>query len=258
MRHRVLFVVGLTALGAGCVEVQSREGGVGAGATRAFCGPALDRPCTSAPDDGDAPSTRVCWYRDDAPPGEGPMAEAFYRFETTLLGDAVRVALVFAEAFVDNTYGDRSSPGYRDGRRPHRFRDLVGSDHATLTLTDGDGERRVVLALDYLSASDDADSGYRSLGPWGGDGRVVSGDPRAVLTATSSMDDNLNLRGCRFFESSPSEAECPEWDPRVVYTTWVDVAIFGEAGFGEPALSSVHASPSRMDDTLDVRPGPCP
>jgi hypothetical protein len=225
----------------------------GARAARPFCGDG--QMCESDPGDGE----RICYYAADDASSTAPMAEVIYRFESTLLGDSVRVALVLSEEFVDNTYGARSSPGYgRHDDKPHTFDQLVGSDHAEFGLVDAAGTNVLQIRLDYVSASDEAASGFRSWGVWGGEGEVVNGDPNSVLIASTSIDDNLNLRGCAFLESSPSLEECPTWEPRVIYTVWLRAGAFGAAGFGRPRLDHIHASPSRMENTVDVREGPCP
>jgi hypothetical protein len=225
----------------------------GARAERPFCGDG--QMCSSDPGDGE----QICYYAVDDPSRTDPIAEVIYRFESTLLGESVRVALVLSEDFVDNTYGARSSSGYgRHDDKPHTFEQLVESDHSEFALLDAAGTNVLQIRLDYVSPSDEAPSGFRSWGVWGGEGEVVNGDPSAVLIASTSIDDNLNLRGCAFFGSSPSPEECPDWERRVIYTVWLAADAFGAAGFGRPRLDHIHASPSRMANTVDVEERPCP
>jgi hypothetical protein len=45
----------------------------------------------------------------------------------------------------------------------------------------------------------------------------------------------------------------------VVYEAWVDLSIFGDAGFGGATIEYVHASPSKSaSDTIETEPGECP
>ena len=82
----------------------------------------------------------------------------------------------------------------------------------------------------------------------------------------TSLDRNLN--GCgldEYIESSPvtdtdyaPAREAPDWDYRVVYEVWVDLRVFGDAGFGSVLIEHVHASPSKeQDNTVDVVPRDC-
>ena len=214
-----------------------------------ICDDGGDEP--DSPDDGDD----FCFLPEDGSSSE-VLVRGGFRFETHAGREAIHVGLVFSEAFVDNTYGVNSSDGYhRD--RGHRFRELVGSDHAEIGFEDASGVEIVRARFDYLSESDDAPSGYDSMGVHDGDGRMIEGDESVILDATSSLARNLNDRGCVFLEDSPTPAECPDWDRRVVYEVWLDRAAFAD-GFGGPALEEVHASPSRTDNTIVVRRGECP
>lgn len=190
--------------------------------------------------------------------------------------DVVHIRLTFDPAFVDNTYG-ASSIGWparggkvgKDGtiRQPHTFEQLLKSDHAEIILTNGDGEIAVHFKLDYITADPSAPSGYASLGVTGGEGEMIVGDPSAVIDATSSIDRNLNERGYGSYtvDSPATDAsytpnpDAPEWDYRVVYEAWIDVAAFGGSGFGDATIEFVHASPAKgSTDTIDVEPGECP
>lgn len=157
-------------------------------------------------------------------------------------------------------------PGRGRGRG-HTFNDLLRSDHAEIQLLDATGNVAMHFALDYLSASPAAPSGYASLGVSGGEGALTAGEPEWVLATTTSLDRNLN--GCGlggFIESSPAtdaaytpNADATDWDYRVAYEIWVSTEAFGAAGFGSALIENVHASPSKLaGDTVDVSPGPCP
>ena len=236
---------------AACYEVHEpgERAGPDPGPERPTCGEGQE--CDSDPGEGE----RTCFY----PAGDttSPMAEAVYRFETTSLGDAWRVSLILSESFVDNTWGTRSSSGYR--AEGHRFRDLVRSDHAQIALLDTLGRNQLEVKIDYITEADDVASGYRSFGVWGGDGGIVSGFGSGVMYATTSLDDNVNLRRCAIDDAeSPAPGECLDWESRVIYTVWVSPETFDPAGFGAPTLHHIHASPSRTESTIEVSPGPCP
>jgi len=215
-----------------------------------------DAPPGGSPDFPDGGGD-ICFYDEDDPDGP-PLVRGFYGFESVGGRDAIHISLVFNTGFVDNTYGANSSDGYRGGSNGHRFRDLVSSDHAEVGFLDSSGREVLLAKFDYITGSDTESSGYDCLGVTGGDGSVLSGDGSAVLAATSSLDRNLNELGCVFLEDSPTPEECPEWEYRVVYEMWIALDVFGSAGFGQPALTYVHASPARTDDTIPVVPGPCP
>lgn len=172
--------------------------------------------------------------------------------------DAVYVRFAFTESFVDNTYGANKADDWPHG---HSFQDLVGSDKAAITMTDGDGNVALEFVLDYISASPDAPSGYATLGVLGGEGEMVTGDPSAILRAMTSLDRNMNQRGCVFTTDSPTPEECPDWDRQVVYEVFVRLDAFGAAGVGGPAIGAVHASPSKLgpsNNTAPVEPEECP
>jgi len=188
--------------------------------------------------------------------------------------DLIHVRLTLNPDFVDNTYGataigwsNRGPKGPAGAamraagkapkapKAPHTFKDLLGSDHAELKLTDADGALVLHFKQDYISEVADAPSGYASLGVSGGDGRMLSGDPAALFAFSTSLERNLNA--CQldsFVIDSPATdslytpvAGAEAWDYRVVYDVWVHAAAFGSAGFGKATVDFVHASPSKAD-----------
>lgn len=177
--------------------------------------------------------------------------------------DAVHISVILDPAFVDNTYGATA----RAWGRSHTFKDLVGSDRATVVVLDASGIIAFDFDLDYISPDPSAPCGYRSLGVAGGEGKVRTGDPSAILGWTSSLDRNLNERGyCAFTTDSPAtddsctpNAAAPDWDFRVVYEVWIAREAFSPVGFGSAYMSFVHASPSKAGtNTVTVEPGECP
>jgi hypothetical protein len=111
----------------------------------------------------------------------------------------------------DNTYGV-NAVGW--GTKGHTFGNLTGSDHAGFQVVDPTGAVKLDFAIDYLSAQTGTPSGYASLGPFGGDGRVNTGTlTPADLTWDTSLARNLNNLG--YFASGvqvkgkPGTAGCP-------------------------------------------------
>jgi hypothetical protein len=188
----------------------------------------------------------------------------------------VHIRITFDPAFVDNTYGD-NAVGWGDdaamdpmdgkkGKSGHTFKDLVGSDHVELVLTDGAGAVALDVSVDYISEDPSSPCGYATLGVTGGEGKVNAGRAEDVLAVATSLDRNLN--GCGYCEAADSpatdgeytpNAETSNWDYRVVYEVWIDISAFGDEGFGQAYITSVHASPSKLDtNTVEVEPTPCP
>ena len=104
----------------------------------------------------------------------------------------------------DNSYGD-NAVGW--GSKGHTFGNLTGSDKAGFQIIRDNGTVAVSFNVDYLTSSNlgSPPSGYRSLGPFGGDGGiVVNSNPPLTNTGTTicwdtSLSRNLN---------GPSGAPC--------------------------------------------------
>ena len=226
--------------------------------------PAADAP----PPPADAPPPAA-----DAPPPPPPGpagADAGAPTPPPVAGDAgapPRAAGPGGERPDRGGRGPGAGPGKGKGKGGHTFDDLLGSDHAELSLLDATGAVAMSFRIDYVSASDAASSGFASLGTSGGEGRLISGDPAHVLASTTSIDRNLNACGLgSFTEDSPQTDElytpnpaASDWDDRVSYEIWIATAAFGSAGFGSALIDNVHASPSKSPgDTVTVLPAPCP
>jgi hypothetical protein len=211
------------------------------------------------------PDDSLCLGAEGDDPDAPPLAVIEQEFVTYEGIEAVHLRLVLSPDFVDNTYG-ANAVGWIE--HDHKFRDLVGSDHADIVMLDTSGDVIFDLSLDFLSEDPDAPCGYSCLGVAGGEGEIRTGEESAILAWTSSMDDNLNARGyCEDYlvDSPATDADCtanadaPDWDFRVVYEVWVRRDAFDPAGFGSAFMSYVHASPSKADEnTLDVVPETCP
>jgi hypothetical protein len=207
----------------------------------------------------------ICFY-DIEDPGEEPTANLVYELVDLDGQPAIYLRLIFAPWFADNTYGENAI-GWPNG---HKFRDLVGSDHAELVMRNKLGEEVLHFKLDYISEDMDIASGYRAMGPWDGEGDLELGDPAWILAANSSISRNLNERGYdTYLVDSPATDEdytpnpaAPNWDFRVVYEVWVDPSAFDDEGDGalaQACVQFIHASPSKLEDnTSEVIPDSCP
>lgn len=249
------------------------------------------------------PPAALCFVSDVDPTPSDPIALIEQVIEEIEGQRLVHLRVTFDPAFVDNTYGSNAvgwdhgatlggtsgvgggAAGGSSGAAPmpdgkvggmgmkpgpgksgHTFDDLVGSDHVELKLTDGNGATVLDFKLDYITAQNAAKCGYANLGVSGGEGKMITGSSSAIVSATSSLDRNLNGCGYCLTEDSPAtdanytvNSQYPNWDYRVVYEVWLRLDDFGSAGFGQAYIDFVHASPSKLDDnTAVVEPGPCP
>jgi hypothetical protein len=227
-----------------------------------------------------------CFYGDTPAPSI-PAATIEHVVEVLNGQKAIHIRVTFNPNFVDNTYGENAIGWGDDGAEPapapppmgggkapkppkakggHTFKDLVGSDHVELKVTDGSGALALHFKLDYISEDASSACGYHNLGVTGGEGKMIVGSASSVLATSTSLDRDLNGCGYCYTVDSPATDEnytpnpaTPKWDYRVVYEAWLDPAAFGAAGFGEAIVESVHASPSKLDsNTVEVVKKPCP
>ena len=93
----------------------------------------------------------------------------------------------------DNSYGV-NAVGW--GSQGHKFNDLVGSDHAGFEVDNASGTAVLDFNIDYLTAKTGTPSGYASLGPFGGDGKVNVGSlTSSDVTWDTSLARDLNNLG---------------------------------------------------------------
>lgn len=148
----------------------------------------------------------------------------------------------------DNTYGTNSI-GW-SANRPHRFKDLVNSDHAEFTIKNAAGQTVLKFDLDYLSATSDSPSGYACLGVSGGDGAMQTGPKSAILSWNSSLAENLlkpEFAAPEFKINSPAlnHPKAGLWEYRMIYEVTVDAGVFGSSGFGSVQITDQHNSPPK-------------
>ena len=189
-----------------------------------------------------------------------PQVEAFTEWNYNPNG-TITIHTTLSKNFVDNTYGVNAI-GWPKG---HTFGNLTGSDELQLALYDAKGVKRMEFKIDYLSATSSVPSGYGSLGVSGGDGRMILGNASDVVEAVTSLDVNFNALGYVLTQNSPktdsiytANAANPDW----IYDVWYEVTVKPgpfAAGFGEPRITGIHASPSKVGDhDCPVVEVPCP
>ena len=168
----------------------------------------------------------------------------------------VTIRAYLSKKLVDNTYG-ANAIGWPSG---HKFNDLVGSDKLGVALYDTNGVKKLDFELDYISASNTVPSGYKTLGPDGGDGHLNSGNRSDILGFKTSLGENFNTIGCVLTVDSPPtdvnytpHASCPNWIFDVWYEMTVKLSAFGAAGFGRADFPDLHVSPSK-----NPQPSQCP
>jgi len=257
---------GLTPLAPGCTPASALEcptvnGTCATSATAHSTGATIGSICFYGVDPGSTTTTT----------SSSPEATLEYLHETAGGQEYYRFRVTFDPHFADNTYGS-NAVGW--GTRGHTYSDLVGSDHLELQLFDGTKTMVMDLKLDYISVDASKTCGYSALGVSGGEGKVLLGDARYVLGATTAEARNLN--GCGYCSNSACGGSCtvnspatdatftanpaaPSWDFRVQYEVWIDAAVFAGKGFGGANVPYVHASPSKASsNTIVVTPKPCP
>ena len=168
-----------------------------------------------------------------------------------------------SQSLNDNRYGTgaTAATGWKNG---HKFSDLVNSDQATFLFTDGAGKAVLEFQCDYISQATSAKfgdgvtisypAGYGTLGPNGGDGKMLIGAASNVLSAHSTLSDTLNQAPAfyGFKTNSPPETaplsnvSIPAgWNYTDGYHVIVSKRAFGANGFGNVTIPLVHDSPPK-------------
>ena len=168
----------------------------------------------------------------------------------------VFVALTMPTVLVDNTYGDNSIGWGKDvapSGKNHNFKDLLGSDKAQFTFTDGAGNIVLDVVFDYMSEVSKGSGTYASLGVTGGDGEVQTGSAASVLNWGTSLDYNFNALGFVLTQDSPEtdddyteNPDFPGWAWDVAYELQVAGSLFADNGFGGVDVPIVHISPNKI------------
>ncbi|MFH1732988.1 MAG: PEP-CTERM sorting domain-containing protein [Planctomycetota bacterium] len=158
-------------------------------------------------------------------------------------------------SLVDNTYGANAIGWGSDAPsgKGHKFEDLVGSDKAQFTFTDGLGVVVLDVVVDYINQAQQGGA-YRSGGVLGNDGDVITGSASGVLEWGTSLDYNFNTLGHNtFLVDSPlsvpdytDPASAPGCVFEVIYELKIDGDVFGDSGFGGVTIPIVHDSPNKI------------
>ena len=93
-------------------------------------------PCSGVNDPGPLPGADFLCLQpvEDQDGGENPIATVEWASARWQGIDAIHIRLTFDPEFVDNSYGENAR-GWT-GKKGHKFKDLVGSDHAQLLVVD--------------------------------------------------------------------------------------------------------------------------
>ena len=165
----------------------------------------------------------------------------------------------------DNRYGTGATAA-TGWSRSQSFNNLVGSDKAQFQFADSKGNVVLDFYVDYISASSTFPSGYGSLGVNGGEGKMVVGSATNVLSATTSLSENLKKSQFQtgYLVNSPSETvplsgvSVPAgWDYNNSYTVVVSKKAFGTNGFGRVSIPAVHDSPPKIGSSNLITPTNC-
>jgi len=167
---------------------------------------------------------------------------------------------------------DKDGDGECDGA--HTFRELWHSDHLVFDMigvgADGSQSTFFNAKMDLLVEDATAPSGWATGGVTNGDAEVYEGNAGMVQSIDTSMDHNLNDLGCtNNLSHSPTvdenynqvqdEYACAGWDFNVWFEITIDQSAIPPGGFAYPAVTSIHASPSKRKlDTQAVSPGASP
>lgn len=189
-----------------------------------------------------------------------------------LVNGDVEVLFVQPQSLNDNRYGTgaTAATGWPGG---HKFGDLTGSDECTFQFNDGLGNAVLSFQEDYISAATSVKfgngvtitypSGYGTLGPLGGDGKMITGSSSNVLSCRTSLSDTINQSSTfyGFTVNSPPETaplsgvSIPAgWDYVNSYYVKVSHFAFGANGFGGVTIPFIHDSPSKIQGIIKFFP----
>ncbi len=190
--------------------------------------------------------------------------------QTLATGD-IRVTYIQSTGLNDNSYGVNTVGWTRD----HKFGDLTGAEKVQFRFTDRTGRVVLDMNLDYITASSSVASGYTTLGPFGGDGKLIKGLREHVLSYSTSLSDNFNRAGLgvhrgvasngfNLTQNSPQtaggqsydvvDAFFGNWEFRSIYQVTVSKNAFGTAGFGDVSVPLGVNSPPKTGTANNVYP----
>ncbi len=209
-----------------------------------------------------------CYWGDNGSGQEVPLVKIIH----AVSDDLVDIVVIFSPDFVDNSWGENvvGTSSYKVKNRP--FSSVHKSDHVILNLRDANQKIVMDVKLDLLSQIND--STWITLGPNGEDGYIGGpnnvGELEDILSFGTTTHDNLNeygydVVGNELHINSPAtdslytpNPDFPEWEFRVAYRMTVTKDLFGDAGYGDVLMTSVHASPAKTaSSTIEVDDGSC-
>jgi hypothetical protein len=144
----------------------------------------------------------------------------------------------------DNTYGSNASSDW--GQSGHNFSNMLNNNNAEFQFLDKNGNVKLDMKTDYISASRNYPSGYGTAGVNGANCGVHSGDGTKIVSVDTTLSHCLN-QSSSFYQCTKNSPvlNTPGWDAVVGYTVEVDGSIFGAAGFGGVAIPQCQSSPAK-------------
>ena len=189
----------------------------------------------------------------------------------------IKVTYVQDFGINDNTYGT-GAIGW--GTKGHTFGNLTGSDKLEMRFKDKNDDVVLDFYIDTVTAAASVKvpgtgavipypSGYGTMGPFGGDGFMVTGNPSNIVTFSTSISDNLNLsnnlaKKATLIVNSPTFMIDPNalpsdtnvgvdlsqapggWAFINTYSVVIKGSTFGDIGFGSVEVPDQHNSPSKI------------
>jgi hypothetical protein len=211
--------------------------------------------------------------------GFGPSNPIGVLFVTDNANNTVTVRYEQNPGLNDNSYGT-NQVGWGTNApsgSSHTFSSLTGSDSAQFMFFNGAGIKVLDFEVDYLSVKTGTASGFGTLGVMsGGDGGMIVGTASNVLSAMTSLDQNLNSTGyCVSGNCSGGGTDLKVNSPPTVGSTsytlvsgspygawqfknWYEVTVSKAllTGIWKVQLGTVHNSPPKAG-TNAVIPKPC-
>ena len=164
----------------------------------------------------------------------------------------------------DNTY-QANAIGW-PGKRGHRLKDLLNSEHIKVKLYDCSGNLALEFFLDY--ATKDRSSGeMENLGVSGGDGAMLFGDPAHITGSGGGLVWNFNLASPTYgdkWNTNPQRVPTNTYDPgttadpnapwiyELTYEWSVAKAAFPSGCFGAIEILEVHNSPFKTGNPVPM------
>lgn len=164
----------------------------------------------------------------------------------------------------DNTYA-QNAIGW-PGKRGHRLKDLLNSEHIKVKLFDCNGNLVLEFFLDY--ATKDRQTGeIENLGVTGGDGVMIFGDPAMITGSGAGLVWDMNLASPLFpdrlntnpqrvptntYDAGTTADPNAPWIYELTYEWSVSKAAFPNGCFGSIEILEVHNSPFKTGNPVPL------